>query len=536
MAKKKGLQEFMQKLGLGSDAPEKALPVVTPIDGAVMGEVTINSVEDVADIVTKAQEAFQQWRLVPMPVRGRLIGIFGDLLRQHKTELGEMVTLECGKIRSEGLGEVQEMIDVCEYAVGLSRQIGGQIMPSELAGHYLQERWHPKGVVGVISAFNFPVAVWAWNFAISIVCGNANIWKPSEKTPIVALSCQYLFEQAIDNFTKETGVEVPAYLSNILHGGADIGEALIKDARVALVSATGSCAMGTKVQQEVAQHLGRQCLLELGGNNAVIITPSAPLLLAIESTLFGAIGTAGQRCTTSRRLFVHESFYDDVFSVLEKAYHSIDTKVIGDPLESETLIGPLIDRSAYDAMQDALSAARAQGADIIGGERILVNEFGDKAYYVRPALVKVPEQSGIVLQETFAPILYVMPYTDLNDVIELNNTVPQGLSSAIFTTDLREAEQFLRDSDCGIANVNNGTSGAEIGGAFGGNKETGGGRESGSDSWKQYMNRSTNRINFAPDKLSLAQGVEFPIEIDSETVDNLQRAEAFHFSQGKTSH
>ncbi len=519
----KKFQGFVDKIGMKvEDLKGGDLVVISPIDGSEVGRVQTHSTDDVTDSVEQAQKAQLDWQKVPMPQRGRLVGIFGEVLREYKAELGELVTLECGKIKSEGLGEVQEMIDICEYAAGLSRQIGGQIFSSELEGHGLQERWYPIGVVGIISAFNFPVAVWAWNFALSVVCGNANIWKPSEKTPITAITCQSLFEQAAKRFKKETGISVPEGLSSVLIGHADIGEALVSDKRVALISATGSSAMGLKVQKVVANDLGRSSLLELGGNNAVFITPSAPLELAVESTLFGAIGTAGQRCTTTRRLFIHEDIYEDVKSVFQKAYDSLSVDIIGDPLDKKTLIGPLIDQRSFEAMQSILDAVRVEGGIVTGGERVKRDDFGEDAYYVRPAMVELQEQTPSVMKETFAPVLYVMPYKDLDEAIALNNSVEQGLSSAIFTTNIEEAQIFLDHSDCGIANINNGTSGAEIGVAFGGNKETGGGRESGSDSWKQYMRRSTQRVNYKTGAMQLAQGVEFPIDIDREAIKKIK--------------
>jgi len=450
-----------------------------------------------------------------MPLRGRLIGIFGEVLRRHKSELAEIVTLEAGKIRSESLGEVQEMIDIAEYAVGLSRQIGGTIFSSELNDHLLQERWHPKGVVGIISAFNFPVAVWMWNLALSVVCGNANIWKPSEKTLVSAIASHALWDMAVEKFEQETGQKVPKAVSQLLLGGRDAGEALVADTRVNLISATGSSRMGEMVQQEVARTLGRSCLLELGGNNAVVMTPSAPMPLALQSTLFGAIGTAGQRCTTTRRLFIHESIFDKLWGQLQNAYAGLSDEIIGDPNQAKTLIGPLIDKNSFDAMQNALEKAKAQGGEVTGGTRVHAEQNPD-AYYVRPAIVKMNSQTEIMKEEVFAPILYVMKYSSMEEAVTLNNDVPQGLSAAIFTRDLTEAEYFIGNADTGIVNVNNGTSGAEIGGAFGGNKATGGGRESGSDSWKQYMTRSTNRINARPEALRLAQGVQFDLEIDSQ--------------------
>lgn len=493
----------------------------TPITGEPIAHVTLHGVGDVDKIVSDALAASHTWRDVPMPVRGRLIGIFGDVLREHKNTLADIVTLEAGKIRSEASGEVQEMIDIAEYAVGLSRTIGGSIFNSELNNHMLQERWHPRGVVGIISAFNFPVAVWMWNLALSVVCGNANVWKPSEKTLVCAVACDALWNIAAARFEKEMGIKVPVGVSSILLGGRDVGEALVADTRVSVISATGSCAMGRAVQGEVAKTLGRSAILELGGNNAVVFTPSAPMPLALESTLFGAMGTAGQRCTTTRRLFIHNTLYDILWPHMQKAYEGLDTALIGNPLDTKTLIGPLIDKDSFDRMQDALSAAKQQGGFVVGGERVHA-ERNSGAYYVRPAIVKMPKQTDIVMDEVFAPILYVMPYDMLDNAIALNNAVPQGLSAAIFSRDITEIETFLRYADCGIVNVNNGTSGAEIGGAFGGNKETGGGRESGSDSWKQYMVRSTNRINANPSGLKLAQGVQFPIPLDRDALAKLK--------------
>jgi len=422
----------------------------------------------------------------------------GELIGEHKGVLADLVTIEVGKIRSEALGEVQEMIDICDFAVGLSRQLYGRTMPSERAGHRLQEVWHPLGVVGVISAFNFPVAVWSWNTAIALVCGDPVVWKPSELAPLCALGCDALLRRAIDD------VGAPPGIHRLVLGGREVGEALVENPRVALVSATGSTRMGREVGPRVAARFGRS-LLELGGNNAVIVTPSANLDLAVSSIVFAAAGTAGQRCTTMRRLIVHESVADALVARLERAFASLP---VGDPFAEGTLVGPLVNGRAFAAMQEALASAREQGGEVIvGGERV---DTGAPGFWVRPALVRVPAQDGIVLRETFAPILYVLTYADFDDALALHNGVSQGLSAGIFTSDQAEAERFLAPdgADTGIANVNVGTSGAEIGGAFGGEKETGGGRESGSDAWRAYMRRSTNTINYSG-VVQLAQGVDF---------------------------
>jgi aldehyde dehydrogenase (NAD+) len=462
--------------------------------------------DEVRAAVARAHDAFLSWRNVPAPKRGELVRIFGEHLRRDKAELARLVSLEAGKIASEGEGEVQEMIDICDFAVGLSRQLYGLTIASERPGHRMMEQWHPLGVVGVISAFNFPVAVWAWNAALALVCGDTVVWKPSEKTPLTALATQALFERALDEYSRKQGT-APLPLCQLVNGRAPVGEALVDDPKVALVSATGSTRMGRAVGPRVAQRFGR-CLLELGGNNAIIVAPSADLDLATRGILFGAYGTAGQRCTTTRRVIAHKSIHDELVQRLERARKQLR---IGDPMESGTLVGPLIDKGAFDAMQKALAAAREQGATVTGGERVLESQWPD-AWYAAPALVLVREQAGVVLHETFAPILYVMQYESVDEAIALQNAVPQGLSSSIFTNDVREAEMFLSaaGSDCGIANVNIGTSGAEIGGAFGGEKETGGGRESGSDAWKAYMRRATNTVNYSRE-LPLAQGVKFDV-------------------------
>ncbi|MCC5807795.1 MAG: aldehyde dehydrogenase family protein [Opitutales bacterium] len=479
------------------------LPVHSPIDVSEIARLPQSAPHDVGTAVARSAEAFEVWRSVPAPVRGELIRRFGDTLRANKEALGELVTVECGKIREEGLGEVQEMIDICDFSVGLSRTLGGLTLPSERPAHVMHENWYPLGVVGVISAFNFPVAVWAWNFAVALVCGDTVVWKPSEKTPLTALACQALFERTV----AESGMDgIPPHLSQVVIGGRETGKALVRDTRVALVSATGSVPMGKAVGQDVASRMGR-CLLELGGNNAAVVAPAYDPAVALPSIVFGAVGTAGQRCTTTRRLIAHESIYDELTGRLEASFASLRGR-IGDPLADGTLIGPLIDRPSYDAMQSALDAARAAGGTVHGGGRVLADRYPD-AHYVEPALVRLNEQIPLVHTETFAPILYAMPYRSLDEAIALHNAVPQGLSGAVFTTDLREAEVFRRNAVCGIANVNIGTSGAEIGGAFGGEKETGGGRESGSDSWKQYMRRQTSTIYYGREPPALAQGIRF---------------------------
>ncbi len=482
------------------------IKVYSPIDGELIGSVNSDTKSSVEKKIKSSQEAFKIIRDIPAPKRGELIRIFGDELRNNKENLAQLVTIECGKIIEEGRGEVQEMIDICDFAVGLSRTISGLTLPSERSQHTMQENWLPLGVVGVISAFNFPVAVWAWNFALAIICGNSVIWKPSEKTPITALACQSIFEAALAKFIKQSGVKIPKEISQIIIGNHKIGEQLVTDKRVPLISATGSTRMGRVVGEMVARRFGKS-LLELGGNNAIIVAPSADLNITLPSILFGAVGTAGQRCTSTRRIFAHESIYDCLYNKLKTSYKSLKGK-IGNPLEKNTLIGPLIDKHSFDNMQKALTEAKKSASEIIGGGRVVVKNH-EKGFYVEPALVKLKKPVEIVNHETFAPILYVMPYKKLEDAIEMNNAVPQGLSSSIFTNDLREAEIFKQYSDCGIANVNIGTSGAEIGGAFGGEKETGGGRESGSDSWKYYMRRQTSTTYYGSIAPELAQGIKF---------------------------
>ncbi|HVI32328.1 aldehyde dehydrogenase family protein [Phenylobacterium sp.] len=477
-------------------------PVRSPVTGEVIAHVHDNTPAQVDAAVEAAHEAFLAWRVVPAPRRGELVRLFGEELRAAKADLARLVTLEAGKVVSEANGEVQEMIDICDYAVGLSRQLFGLTIATERPDHRMMETWHPLGVVGIISAFNFPVAVWSWNSALALVCGDACVWKPSEKTPLTALAVQALFERAVAKFG-----EAPANLSAVVIGGREVGERLVDHRKVPLVSATGSTAMGRAVGPRLAHRFAR-ALLELGGNNAAIVAPSADLDLALRGIAFAAMGTAGQRCTTLRRLFIHESHYDAFLPRLKAAYASVP---VGDPREAGTLVGPLIDQGSRSQMVKAINDAIAAGGKVHGGEAVEVPGCPDAAY-VRPALVEMPEQAEVVRRETFAPILYVMKYRDLADAIRLQNDVPQGLSSSIFTNDMREAELFISaaGSDCGIANVNIGPSGAEIGGAFGGEKETGGGREAGSDSWKAYMRRATNTLNYGR-TLPLAQGVTFDV-------------------------
>jgi len=491
----------MEKIGVTKEQYQDGdLIVTTPLDGSEIGRLKTASNSDVDTAIANAEKAFLTWKSVPAPRRGELVRLFGDQLRQHKQLLGELVTWECGKILPEGLGEVQEMIDICDLAVGQSRQLFGLTIASERPGHHMRESWHPLGPIGLITVFNFPVAPWAWNSALALVCGNSLLWKPSEKTPLTALACQALLERAIEEF----GDEAPKHLSQVIIGERAVGEQLVDDSRVALISATGSTRMGREVGPKVAARFGRS-ILELGGNNAMILAPSADLDMATRAILFSAVGTAGQRCTTLRRLIVHESIKGEVLSRLKKAYSDVS---IGNPLKGN-LVGPLIDHQAFDAMQSVLAKAREHSANVFGGDRVEIAD-SDEGYYVAPAIVEVAEQNSLVKHETFAPILYVLTYKELDEAIATNNDVPQGLSSCIFTTDVREAETFVSavGSDCGIANVNIGPSGAEIGGAFGGEKETGGGRESGSDVWKSYMRRQTNTVNYSRE-LPLAQGIKF---------------------------
>lgn len=491
--------DLLARLGVGDpfDA-DGTLVARTPVDGSELGRLVEHTAQDVADVVGRSHATFLQWRSVPAPVRGQVVREMGELLREHKEDLGRLVSIEAGKILSEGLGEVQEMIDVCDLAVGLSRQLHGLTIASERPGHRMMEQWHPLGVVAVISAFNFPVAVWSWNSALALVCGDPVVWKPSEKTVLTALACRAIAAEA----GRRAGA--PEGLVEVLVGGREVGEALADDPRVPLVSATGSTRMGKQIAPRVAARLGRS-LLELGGNNAAVVAPSADLDLAVRGIVFSAVGTAGQRCTSLRRLIVHESVRAELVERLAKAY---GTLAIGSPLEDRTLVGPLIDASAREAFEAAIAQAQADGGTLVTGGGVAPVKGGGQ--YVEPAILDMPAQTDVVRTETFAPILYVLGYETLDEAIALHNDVAQGLSSAIFTLDVREAETFVSavGSDCGIANVNIGTSGAEIGGAFGGEKETGGGRESGSDSWRAYMRRATNTINYSTE-LPLAQGVEF---------------------------
>ncbi|AXI48895.1 aldehyde dehydrogenase family protein [Sulfitobacter sp. SK012] len=497
-------QEILTACGLTEDVTTGgSLSVTTPVDGSEIAKVKTHSIEEAAAMIALANDAFKAWRLVPGPRRGELVRILGEELRAEKENLGRLVTLECGKIYQEGLGEVQEMIDICDFAVGLSRQLYGLTIASERPGHAMRESWHPLGTCGVITAFNFPVAPWCWNVALALVCGDPVIAKPSEKTPLTQMAVQIICERAMSRF----GTDAPAGLIQSLIGERDLGEALTNSDDVVLISATGSVPMGKAVATNMSKRLGKT-ILELGGNNAMIVAPSADLEMALRAIVFSAVGTAGQRCTSLRRLIVHEDIYEELIPRLIKAYSTLP---VGDPLDAKTLVGPLIDQGALTAMMTSLETAKSQGGTVHGGGRALADEFPNGAYVV-PAIVEMPEQSAIMHHETFAPILYAVKYKTLEEAIALQNDVPQGLSSCIFTTDLREAETFLSasGSDCGIANVNIGPSGAEIGGAFGGEKETGGGRESGSDAWKAYMRRQTNTVNYSRE-LPLAQGIKFDI-------------------------
>ena len=496
--------ELLARLGVdASRVTDGDLVIRTPITGNEIGRVARDDAASTDAAIARAAAAFEAWRDVPAPRRGELVRLLGEELRCEKDALGALVTLEVGKIAQEGLGEVQEMIDICDFAVGLSRQLYGKSIASERPGHRLTETWHPLGPVAVISAFNFPVAVWSWNAALALVCGDPVIWKPSERTPLTALATTSLLRRAADRFGG-----VPQGLFELVIGGADRAVQLAEDDRIPLVSATGSTAMGKAIAPRIAARLGRS-LLELGGNNAAIVAPSADLDLVVRGVLFAAVGTAGQRCTSLRRLIVHESIADELVDRLASAYRSVP---IGDPREHGTLVGPLITGESFGRMEAALGQARTEGGEIVVGGGRADADTPQDAWYAEPTIVRMPAQTGVVAQETFAPILYVLTYRDFDEAIALQNGVPQGLASSIFTTDLREAERFLAatGSDCGIANVNIGPSGAEIGGAFGGEKETGGGRESGSDAWRAYMRRQTATVNYTSD-LPLAQGIQFDV-------------------------
>jgi len=495
---------LLEHLGVTTQSHKDGTLIVrSPITGAKIGRVQEHDAAGARHAIDGAHEAFLIWRIVPAPRRGELIRLLGNELRAHKETHGRLVSIEVGKIPSEGLGEVQEMIDICDFAVGLSRQLYGLTIATERPEHRMMETWHPRGVTGIITAFNFPVAVWAWNAARALVCGNSYVWKPSEKAPLTALSVQALFNRAARKF-EAIGGTVPEGLSTLIIGARAVGEVLVDHTRVPIVSATGSTAMGRAIAPRLAQRFAH-AILELGGNNGAIVCPSADLDLTLRGVAFAAMGTAGQRCTTLRRLFIHESIYESFVPRLKQVYSSV---TVGNPLETGTLVGPLIDERAYASMRKALDEAKSHGGTITGGERF--EDHPPEAFYVRPALVEMPMQIGPVTRETFAPILYVMRYRAFDDALLLHNAVSQGLTSSIFTNDVREAETFMsaQGSDCGIANVNIGPSGAEIGGAFGGEKETGGGRESGSDAWKAYMRRATNTINYGK-TLPLAQGVRF---------------------------
>jgi aldehyde dehydrogenase (NAD+) len=498
---------LLAELGVAQDSGDAGgLAVRSPIDGSRIAGLHRHDRSDLDRMIAASERAFAVWRGMPAPRRGELVRLFADELRRHKQALGRLVSIEAGKIIEEGQGEVQEMIDICDFAVGLSRQLYGRVIASERPGHQLLESWHPLGPVGIITAFNFPVAVWSWNAALALVCGDTLLWKPSDKTPLCALACNALLARAAERLGA-VPEELRQGLSQVAVGGAELGEALADDRRVPLVSATGSTRMGSLVAPRVASRFGRT-ILELGGNNGMIVTASADLELAVRAILFAAVGTAGQRCTTLRRLFVHDSIADRLVERLQRAYAQAR---IGNPLEPGTLVGPLIGETAFTGMQQALAEARSEGGTVFGGERVLAERWPE-AYYVRPALVEMPQQSALVQRETFAPILYVLRYRDFAAALATHNAVPQGLASSIFTNDVREAGLFTsaEGSDCGIVNVNIGPSGAEIGGAFGGEKETGGGREAGSDSWKAYMRRMTTTLNYSRD-LPLAQGIRFEI-------------------------
>lgn len=508
--------EFLEKLGIkstnsGTATGQKFLDTgnagtissSTPIDGSHIADVRVTGRDEYDRVVEQSQQAFREWRMVPAPQRGEIVRQIGLELREHKEDLGKLVSYEMGKIYQEGLGEVQEMIDICDFAVGLSRQLYGLTMQSERPQHRMYEQWHPLGICGIISAFNFPVAVYSWNAMIATVCGDTVIWKGSEKTPLCGVAVQKIIAKVLKKN------DLPEGIFNLITGGREVGEWMAEDERIPLISATGSIRMGKEVAKTVGARLGKT-ILELGGNNAIIISEDADLEMAIRATVFGSVGTCGQRCTSTRRLIVHESVFDEVKKRLVDLYKGIN---IGNPLEEDTLVGPMIDKDAVSNMQKALDEVRQAGGELIYGGEVLDSDNLKGGHYVQPAIVTARNDFDIVQEETFAPILYLLKYSKLDEAIAMHNGVKQGLSSSIFTLNMREAETFLsaRGSDCGIANVNVGTSGAEIGGAFGGEKETGGGRESGSDAWKAYMRRQTNTINWG-DELPLAQGIEFDVE------------------------
>ncbi len=508
------MQELLKRLGIkevndGAYCGEwletngRLIEVRSPIDDSLLAKVKSATAEDFDVVRSEAQKAFKVWKMIPAPKRGELIRQIGLELREHKDDLGKLVTLEMGKILTEGLGEVQEMIDMADFAVGLSRQLYGKTMQSERPSHRMYEQWHPLGAIGIISAFNFPVAVWSWNAFIAGVCGDTMIWKPSSSTPLTAIAVTNIVHKVLERN------DVPKAIFNLTIGtGSTVGEKLINDTKVPLVSATGSCQMGKRVYMALSKHYGR-AILELGGNNAVVVMEDANLELALKAVLFGAVGTAGQRCTSTRRVLLHESIFDEFAEKLKKAYKSVS---IGDPLDENILMGPLVSKAAVNDYQTALTKIKEQGGKIIYGGKVL-KENVPGTQYVLPTIAIAENDFPIVQQETFAPILYLIKIKDIDQAIELHNDVPQGLSSSIFTNNMQYAEQFLshKGSDCGIANVNIGTSGAEIGGAFGGEKETGGGREAGSDAWKAYMRRQTNTINWGKE-MPLAQGVEFDLD------------------------
>ena len=509
-----GIESALEKLGVneinkgtstGSNwfSEEDMISSYSPVDGKLIGKVTTTSRDDYDRVIDTAQAAFKEWRKVPAPQRGEIVRQFGNKLRELKEPLGQLVSYEMGKSLQEGYGEVQEMIDICDFAVGLSRQLNGQTIPSERPGHVMREQWHPIGIVGIISAFNFPVAVWSWNTALAWICGDVCVWKASEKAPICSIACQNI----IADILKENNL--PEGISCIINGDYKVGEMMTTDTRIPLISATGSTRMGRIVGATVAERFGKS-LLELGGNNAIIITPTADLKVVVPGAVFGAVGTAGQRCTSTRRLIIHESVYDKVRDAIVGAYGQI---VIGNPLDETKHMGPLIDKDAVNMYLAAIEKAKAEGGKVLVEGGVLEGEGFESGCYVKPAIIEAENHFEIVQHETFAPILYLMKYSgDVEDAIDIQNGVAQGLSSAIMTNEMKEAERFLSyaGSDCGIANVNIGTSGAEIGGAFGGEKETGGGRESGSDSWKVYMRRQTNTVNYS-DELPLAQGIKFDL-------------------------